>query len=204
MEIPRVLFIGGAPSTGKSSVAMKLGSRLDRSVISTDDLGAAVRTLVPSSISPDLHAGVSSDYIKYHAEVPVEDRIKHSLVAHRALWPAIDSVARRHRTWDRPAIVEGWALLPALVAESYSKSGVWLSIPPEIEMERLRSNPSFYDNADEPDLFLSSFCQRSEKFTMHIETSCSKLGLPFIRLRSENAEEVAEIVLSYLSDKGTV
>jgi dephospho-CoA kinase len=204
MDIPRVLFIGGAPGTGKSSVALKLSSILDRPVISTDDLGEAVRALVPVEENPNLHASFRSDYINYHTNFSVENQIEDSFTSHKALWPAIDAVADRHVTWDCPAIIEGWALLPELVQKNYPNSGVWISTPSHIIIDRLKAEPSYYENAGDSQRFLLNVAERNEGFAFRLQSICMALQLPFIELHSESLDDVVEIVVSQFSNKGAV
>jgi 2-phosphoglycerate kinase len=183
--------------SGKSSVASALSARLRRPVISTDDLGAAVRALVPARTAPDLHAFFTPDHHLYYARTPVAVQLEQAIAAHTALWPAIKAVAGVHASWGAPAIIEGWALLPELVAESFPEAAAWLSVPPPVFLERARADHAFYAEADDPETLLARFCERSTRFSSLLRASAQRLGLPFLELRgTEFPEEIAEKLLT--------
>jgi len=47
----RIILIGGAPTTGKSTIAMRLSEELHLPVISTDQ----IRTIIQSIADPHIH-----------------------------------------------------------------------------------------------------------------------------------------------------
>jgi len=188
--------------SGKSSSARALGTKLGRPVISTDDLGAAVRALVPARTAPGLHAITRPDHRLYHSRTPVPLQVEHAISAHTALWPAIKAVAEAHASWDAPAIIEGWALLPELVAAIFPQAAVWLSVPPPVFRERARADHAFYAEADDPDAMLARFSERSTSYSSFLEVSAQRLGLPFLKLRGvELAEDVVEQILISVSSE---
>jgi 2-phosphoglycerate kinase len=93
-SLPRVILIGGVPMSGKSTVARVLADRHRRSVIATDDLGAAVRAVTKPG-SPPMQG---EDYREYYVARTVERLWQEALDSHRALQPAIEAVARMHAT----------------------------------------------------------------------------------------------------------
>lgn len=61
LDPPRVIPIGGAPMSGKSTVARTIAARLGLSAIATDDLGAAARGATGPAIASDLLAAFRTD-----------------------------------------------------------------------------------------------------------------------------------------------
>ena len=114
--MPKIILLGGAPKSGKSTIARCIAERLACDLVCTDDLGLAVRSLTTPESHPDLHPMARVDYHDYYLERSVAQLWHQALRAHRALWLAIVEVIRARVAWGRPAVVEGWALLPELVA----------------------------------------------------------------------------------------
>lgn len=111
-----VILIGGAPLCGKTAAARLIGRRCGMPVISTDHLGEAARAVTSPASHADLHGCNLIDYRAYYASKSPDALFDDALRAHQALWPAIENVIRRHLEWAGSAVIEGWALLPQLVA----------------------------------------------------------------------------------------
>ena len=54
------------------------------------------------------------DYRECYIQNTAETLCRHALDAERAIWPAIESIARARSCWGSPAVIEGWAILPDL------------------------------------------------------------------------------------------
>jgi 2-phosphoglycerate kinase len=52
MSYPRVILIGGAPMTGKTTVAHMLAATLGYGCLATDDLGEAIRAVTTKDSIP--------------------------------------------------------------------------------------------------------------------------------------------------------
>jgi len=62
MNYPRVMLIGGAPMSGKTTVAHRLAATLGYGCLSTDDLGEAMRAVTTKDSHPHLHPMDGYDY----------------------------------------------------------------------------------------------------------------------------------------------
>ena len=65
-------------------------------------------------VAPEIHAMTEIDYRDHYIQNTPETRCRHGLDAQRAIWPAIESIARARSCWGSPALIEGWAILPNL------------------------------------------------------------------------------------------
>ena len=192
--LSRVLLLGGAPGSGKTTVAAVLGREPGRPVIATDDLAAAARGLVSRGSAPELHAIQAADPREYHTSTPVEQQLEDAQRAHRALWPALRAVIVAHARWAPPAIVEGWALLPDLVAglRTESVAAVWLDCTSALLEGQLRVGAGFLAGARQPERAIHGFTARSRGFTRWLRGELA--GRPDERIRlhgDETAEQVA-------------
>jgi 2-phosphoglycerate kinase len=197
LDPPRVILIGGSPMSGKSTVARTTAAQLGSSVIATDDLGAAARGVTSPAVAPDLYAMHKGDYREYCISHSVEELLEHAQRSHRALWPAIESVIHEHATWACSAIIEGWALLPDLVArlDLSGVAGVWIEVPESVLEARVRETTAFYAGASNPDLMIEQFTRRSVEFGRWLRTRTSALELPLVRLSGKESPEEASNAL---------
>ena len=203
----RVMLIGGSPMSGKSTIARAIAAQLGFSVIATDDLGAAARGVTIPAVAPDLFAMRAEDYREYYISHSVDELLEHAQRSHRALWPAVESVIHDHATWAPSSIVEGWALLPDLVAKlDISRvAAVWVDVPDSVLEARVRANPEFYAGASNPDLMIRRFTQRSVEFGLILRAQTSALHLPLVRLSgAETPEEASRALLLAIRGRAAV
>ncbi|HUW84247.1 MAG TPA: hypothetical protein VMZ31_15790 [Phycisphaerae bacterium] len=175
-----------------------MSSLLGFGVISTDDLGEAARAVTDPVGHADLHAFQAQDHREYYIAHSVVELINDAQRAHRAFWPAIRSVIRAHLHWGRPAIIEGWAILPDLVAQAgfNEVSALWLDVPAASIESRVRADVGFYGGASDPERMIRQFVGRSVAFSSWLQQQTSTLRLPYLQLSgTESPDEVAELCL---------
>jgi 2-phosphoglycerate kinase len=108
-------MMGGAPFSGKSTLAKRLAAQRGYALVALDDLGTAVRALTTPQSHPALHPMAGWDYRAYYLAHPPATLIEHSQQEHDALWPAMAAVIEAHLRWAGPVILEGWQLEPERV-----------------------------------------------------------------------------------------
>jgi 2-phosphoglycerate kinase len=190
----RVILIGGAPLSGKTAAARVIGERCSMPVISTDHLGEAARAVTTPASHGDLHACAHIDYREYYTSKLPERLLDEALRAHRALWPAIEAVIRRHLEWAGPLVIEGWALLPDLVATIQARrlGAVWLEAPEPTMRLRLQAEGDFVRGAADPGLLVERFVSRSVRMSEWLRQQASARGLPYVMLSGrESPHDVA-------------
>ena len=146
--------------------------------------------------APDLHAAHPSDHHEYFLVHSKEVAIDHAQRSHRALWPAIESVIAAHARWAPPAIVEGWALLPDLVASLDEIAAVWIGVSAQVIETRVRERESLLNGATDPDGLVEALVERSVRFTHMLQTTTRSTGQPFVCLPPDaTAGEAVDLVL---------
>jgi hypothetical protein len=159
----RVILVGGAPMSGKSTVARVLAERRRYALIATDDLGAAVRA--DRAARSALASPPPEDHREYYVVRSVDQLWQEALVGHQALAPAIDAVVRMHATWAQPAIIEGWALLPERLGHLAPEvAAVWLLAGRDLLEARVRADTAFWAGASDTEAMITKFVARSLRF----------------------------------------
>lgn len=199
--LPKVILLGGAPFSGKSTVARLLSRRLDVDLLHTDDFGRALRAAGRGPQSDGLDPMAGENYQDYYLQREVDALMQEALAAHRALWPAIREVVLARADWGDAAIVEGWALLPEAVAGGLPATcgAVWLVVDDEEFEPRLRTRPTFYEGARDEAELIKRFAERSAAFNRYLQGQLSHHGLPSVRPRPGDPPEItAESVMAAL------
>jgi 2-phosphoglycerate kinase len=111
-----VLLLGGHSGTGKSTVAARLARRFGMAWLMADDLRLALqrsRAVLPSP--------AATAALRFHATPGwwrhSPERLQEALIADgEALSPALEVVIENHVDQGLPVVLEGDAVLPALLA----------------------------------------------------------------------------------------
>jgi hypothetical protein len=109
VDLSHVLWIGGGPRSGKSSVARALSERFDLQLYAVDDHDRAHEPRMPTFLADETFSGLLKTS-RHRFRLVLEDV---------AALPA-----------SPPAIVEGWQLFPTLVAAVLREPGQALFLLP--------------------------------------------------------------------------
>ncbi|QCX81826.1 2-phosphoglycerate kinase [Streptomyces sp. YIM 121038] len=108
----RVLAVGGASGTGKTTVSRALARRFAVPVVEVDDIVEALLAVTRPEHLPEVHIWRTHPEAALQAPESVVER---QIAIARALAPAVEAVVANHVDTDTPVIVEGDYLLPDLV-----------------------------------------------------------------------------------------
>ncbi|MEZ4367844.1 MAG: AAA family ATPase [Kofleriaceae bacterium] len=104
---PLVIVLGGAPGVGKSTLSTRLAVRLGITrVVTTDTIREVLRTVIPSTVLPELHVST------YEAISERADDPDAYLRQARVVGGALLAVGERLMSERRSVILEGVHLLP--------------------------------------------------------------------------------------------
>ncbi len=158
-----VIVIGGAPFSGKTTLAKRLAAQRGYALVAIDDLGTAVRAVTTPQSHPALHPMAGWDYRAYYVEHTPPTLIEHSMREHQALWPAIAAVIHAHLQWAGPVILEGWQLDPERVRAVTHPHlrACWLLVDEVVLEARLRADTAFYQGCTDVERFTRHYMARS-------------------------------------------
>lgn len=115
-----IILIGGAPTTGKSTIARLLSERLKIPWISTDQLREVTKGIGREKDYPALfrNKGLSGDqFLKRYSAAEIVRREHEEAVA---TWKSVKAFIEHSYPWDS-FIIEGIGILPRLVAKDFKK-----------------------------------------------------------------------------------
>lgn len=112
---PLVVVLGGAPGTGKSTLATRLAVRLGITrVVTTDAIREVLRVVIPPAVLPELHAS-TFELVRHDSAAFFQfDRQSDAVV--EATGAVVDRLATEHRSM----IVEGVHVIPGVLAERFA------------------------------------------------------------------------------------
>ena len=203
MKYPKVLYIGGAPMVGKTTIARIIACRLQYDCISTDDIGAAIASVTESANHPAFHYMGDRDYREYYITSSQDELIQDINNQHRALWPALLTLFRNHSTWDSNAIIEGWALRPSYVSQlSGDISGLFL-LPDDALIKERTCSCKFSEGASNKKAMIKHYLKRSLWYNEELREQVARLGLKSISISlGMPPAEIADECMRLLGDRG--
>ena len=95
MKYPKVIFLGGAPMVGMTTVACIIACRLHHDCVSTDDIGASIASVTECTSHPAFHYMGDRDFREYYVTSSKQDLIRDINNQHEAIWPALLTLFRR-------------------------------------------------------------------------------------------------------------
>ena len=183
-NIPKVILFGGAPMTGKTTIARMVAAEFSYSCISTDDLGEAVRAINPDSI---LNPMKEYDYWEYYIKKTKAELTDDFINQHNAMRPAIEAVINSHANWSNPIVIEGWNLYPEWINELNLSNvfSFWFLSDETLLTSRIHTEVEFYSRASNPKLMIQKYITRSLEYNKIIEEQLEQTVFPSIKITSD-------------------
>ncbi len=184
MSYPRVILIGGAPMSGKTTVAHRLAATLGYGCLSTDDLGEAIRAVTTKDAHLHLHPMDGYDYREYFVTRSPDALIADISLEHHTMWPAVQRVIRKHATWGQPIVIEGWHLWPERVTQLRLPNvhALWFVANEETLHERMVKAVEFYGGASDEEAMMRHYLARSFWYNARLKEAVKKFALTSIAL----------------------
>ncbi len=118
-----IILIGGAPTTGKSTMAGLLAGHLNIPWISTDQIREIMMAVADRNRYPKLFNQIfnyeSYTAEKFLTEFSAEEIVKMEMEQSEAVWVGIKKFIEEDWIWKEGFIVEGVNILPHLVAKDF-------------------------------------------------------------------------------------
>ena len=114
-----IILIGGAPTTGKSTIAQLASKRLGLPWISTDQLREIIRVTANEKDYPALFLTRGYTAEQFLNKFSAEETVELEMNQGREIWPTIKRFIEEDSTWKDGFIIEGISILPELVANDF-------------------------------------------------------------------------------------
>jgi 2-phosphoglycerate kinase len=196
----KVIVIGGTPYSGKTTLARRLSAKLGYSCISTDDLGSAIRAVLPDD--PELNPNGGRSYEEYYLSEPGEKLISDTELYHNRLKPAVLRVIEGHLHYSGPAVIEGWSLYPGWFSEPDANLGIlWLVCEPETILNRILNDTAFLNGHPKRTEIIEKYSARCVWQNSKIEKEALHASQNLIRVNGSITQEgLLETVLNAIND----
>ena len=185
----KVVLIGGASCSGKSSLGRSLADSLGWELQSTDEFarhpGRPWRndgSYVPRSVA---------DYFSSHSDTELlQDVWRHY---RDNVWPIARAVtsSRVNNSFDVPLVLEGSSILPELVTEVSCAEvcSLWLVGDEDLLIERIRRESGYRTRSVKEQLLIDVFVRRAVAFDKKLRASLIDTGLQMIQTSNEVTTE---------------
>ena len=184
-EPPHVLWVGGSPCAGKSTLAAILADRHDLAHYHCDEaLATHVRRAAPLAY-PMMHKLTNTSWNGLWMR-PVEVMIREELAFYREEFPLVLADLRRFPA-AAPVVAEGTALLLELVAPHLSDPHrtVWLVPSAEFQRAHYARRPWIHDilrQCDDPARAFENWMRRDIGFADTVERQAKERRLQVLRI----------------------
>jgi 2-phosphoglycerate kinase len=119
MSERRVILIGGAPTTGKSTLAERVAKHFDLPWISTDQIRTIMRKVARRADHPKLFNPDGYTPERFLLEFSSDEIVRIELQQGEAVWTGASAFIKQEWTWTKGFVVEGVNILPHLVARDF-------------------------------------------------------------------------------------
>jgi 2-phosphoglycerate kinase len=116
MEDKRIILIGGAPTTGKSTLAEQVAKHFAIPWISTDQIRKIIRKVASRAAHPKLFNPEGYSIERFLTEFSTERIFQIELDQAEAVWAVAQAFIKEDWMWNRGFVVEGVHILPHLAA----------------------------------------------------------------------------------------
>lgn len=200
----RIILLGGAPTTGKSTIAQALAKYFDLPWISTDQIRNTMRITASRETHPNLFNPEGYDAERFLAEFSAEQIVAMELAQGEAAWAGIKAFIEEDYTWNDGFVIEGVNILPHLIAKDFSQNGdISAVFVVDHDIERMRKviyERGLWDDADKyPDSLKEKEVEWVTLFNRHLEDAAKEHSYPLIEVH-KNSDDAARII-SALSAK---
>src|SRR3990167_9850780 len=187
-------LIGGAPTTGKSTVAKLLAKEFSLPWISTDQLREIVKPYGDKNRFPTLYDTTNLTAEEFLSMYSAEQRAEMGFKQGDDVWPAVKGLLNNKSDWQRGGIVEGVNILPHLVAEEnyVNKEKVKPIFLVDLDKERMSQvvyTRGLYDDADKySDDVKDKEVEWAMIFAQRLKKEAEKYGFPCVEISKTESD----------------
>ena len=193
MDQKRIILIGGAPTTGKSTLAEQLARHLALPWISTDQIRTIMRKTTNRADHPKLFGPEGYSVERFLTEFSAEQIVQRELEQGEAVWTSACPFIKQEWTWSRGFIVEGVNILPHLVARDFSdQQQVRAAFLIDNDVDRIRRVIFARGLAGDAHSYSDGVKDKEVEwvtlFSRRIKADASRFGFPVIEVQKNGSD----------------
>jgi 2-phosphoglycerate kinase len=197
-EAGSILWLGGSPCAGKSTVAALLARRFGLDLYRVDEAFERHASRLDAARQPALVRWCAASADERWLQ-PIDALLSEAIACYREHWRMVleDVVARQE---TRPLLVEGTALLPAEVARVVPHRGraLWLVADPDFQRRHYRERAWAWGvvaSSDDPERAFENWMERDVRFASWVAAEADALGQRWLTVDGgRTVDEVAAAV----------
>lgn len=194
----RIVLLGGAPTTGKSTIAQALANHFNLPWISTDQIRNTMRVTASRESHPNLFNPEGYDAEQFLTKFSAEQIVAMELAQGEAAWTGIKAFIEEDYTWNDGFVIEGVNILPHLIAKDFLQdddiSAVFVVDHDTERMRKVIYERGLWDDADKyPDSLKDKEVEWATLFSQRLEAEAKEYGYPVIEVH-KNSDDVERII----------
>jgi hypothetical protein len=178
LTLPHIYWLGGSPCAGKSSVARQIAQRYEIELYSVDEAFAAHQARFDPRQHPTITRWLAASWDERWMQAP-EVLLTEAIACYSEHFSLIlEDVLKL----NRPALVEGTAILPALAAGwiGAPRQALWMVPSPAFQREHYARRPwarQAVNDCRDPQAAFENWMERDIRFGAWIQQENARLGL---------------------------
>jgi len=200
-----IYLLGGPPRVGKSIISNQIRQKHALSVVSTDTLAAALQRVLGLEAAPDLYVFEAFNKMSMAQRVQFITREPAGLIDYvnresRVVWEAVEAYIHREHDEGRAVLIEGVAVLPALVNQlrELPYRAVFIGNQGKNHQENIKrsaeENPHDWMR-NVSDAYIRAFAMFVNRMSATIEQQAKQYGFEYIEMDQVVLWDVAENVM---------
>ncbi len=190
----QIILIGGAPTTGKSTMARRLAKHLNLPWISTDQIRDIMRAVANREDYPKLFTPVGYDAEKFLNEFSAQEISRMEFEQGETAWIGVRKFIEDDFTWAEGFVMEGLNILPHLIAENLKLTtdkikAVFLI---DDDADRIRDvvfKRGLFDDAENyPDYVKEKEVEWVQLFSNKIKEEAKKYNFPVVEIDKKHED----------------
>ncbi len=196
----KIILIGGAPTTGKSTIAKLISKKFGLPCISTDQLREIIRVTANEKDYPALFLTRKYTAEQFLNKFSAEETVELEMNQGVEIWTTIKKFIEEDSTWKDGFIIEGISILPELVARDFKDNkNIRTIFFIDEDTDRIRDvifKRGLYAKADTyPDDLKEKEVKWALLFSNRIKQQAQKFNYPFIEI-SKNKDDLNLVLKS--------
>jgi 2-phosphoglycerate kinase len=197
IDQPKLILIGGASHTGKSTLARSLADHFNWNYCSTDKLARHPGRPWQTQFT-DIPQHVVDHYQLLSSTELIEDVLNHY---RQNVWPQIEQIVNNAATdiAESGKIIEGSALLPELVntLKFANVTSIWLTASNEFLRHRIYLSSQYISKSPLEQMLIDKFWKRNCLYNDRLISTVDRLG--FVSLNVSAVATPSELMCQYLA-----